>query len=87
MQPRSQYFFSLCSWVPSKPEAKLKILGTMPAFEILNIGGHAKQTICAHKIQGPYEPNSERSIRVNGSLPKNIPSVLTSRFLNVDPVH
>ena len=58
----------------------------MPAFEILNIEGHAKQTICVHKIQGPYEPSSERSIKVNGSLPKNIPKVLTSRFFNVDPV-
>ena len=57
----------------------------MPAFEILNIGGHAKQTICVHKM--PYEPSSERSIKVNGSLPKNILSVLTSIFFNVDPVH
>ena len=43
------------------------------SFVYWTIEGYAKQTICVHKIQGPYEPSSERSIRVNGSLPKNIP--------------
>ena len=37
--------------------------------------------------KGLYETSHGRGFTVNGSLPKNMPSILTTRFLNVDPAH